>query len=96
MIFLFFTANCVTEEGKNVCTALRVYTAQCLERTLARRVTQDKLEGLLRKIVQIVAKIAQFSKQFNKDAESIALHRLPGTSPIMVEMFNKGVHTDSR
>ena len=73
-----------------------MYTAQCLGRTLARRVTQDKLEGVLRKIVQIVAKIVQFSKQFNKDAESIALHRLPGTSPIMVEMFNKDVHMNSR
>ena len=46
--------------------------------------------------MQIVARIAQFSKQFNKDAESIALHRLPGTSPIMVEMFNKDVHMNSR
>ena len=82
----------MTEEGKTICKTLRVHITQCLGRTLAKRVTHDKLDGLLRSIVQIVEKIARLSKQFNKDAESIALHKLPGTSPIMVEMFNKDLH----
>ena len=96
LIFPIFAANCVTEEGKTVCKTLRVYLAKCLGRTLARRVTQDKLEGLVRSIMQIVDKIAQLSKQFNKDAENIALNKLPGTSPIMVEIFNKDPHIDAK
>ena len=83
----------MTDEGKAKCKTLREYTALCLTQTLGKRVGEDKLQTMLSKILDLVERMAQLSTSFNTSAESIALHKVPGVSNIMVEMFDKDVNS---
>ena len=72
-----------------ICGALQECAAQCLRQTLEKRVAEDTLDSLLENTSQIVNDIAIISKQFNKEAEALAVHNLPGVSDLVIEIFNK-------
>ena len=71
------------------CARIRSNTARCLARTLRSRVSARRLHTILGSILSLVEDLAAVSKQFNQEADALSLHRVPGVSDLMTEMFTE-------